>query len=234
MFAWLRELSSQERKTLDRLVRRMVGRCARRDGLHVRDPHVDRDLEHEQGAGGLDCDRDLDHVRARRMAGRHPRRPHRAREGAAVHHSVVRGLHVPVRLHQLVRATAADARAAGPGVRRRVGGGLGADRRDDAGGPSRQGRGHGSERLGGRLGRRRPALRADLLPAPRGAGVAGHVLGRHPARAAGALHPPPREGFRDLPRHPRPGRREGQQLPRDLLARTAAHHRLRQPAHHRA
>ena len=71
------------------------------------------------------------------------------------HRRLVRRLHLPLRLHPEFRAVAGHARAAGLRLRRRVGGGLGADGRGGSRAPSRQGGRHGAERLGGGLGRRR-------------------------------------------------------------------------------
>ena len=148
-----------------RRLRRLGRRRARLHGLHFRDLHAHQFVGHRQGAGRHAGHRHAAVLGAGRLARGHPGRPLRPRARAAIHHPVVLGLHGGHRLRAELRTTVRAARAARPGLRRRVGRRLGADGRDRPRPASRQGRGHGAERLGGGLGRGGDLVHAGLLAA---------------------------------------------------------------------
>src|SRR5271157_2250818 len=123
---WIFDLTPQERSTL---VATFGGWAL--DGMDVMVYSfvipADRSVAHQQGTSGhAGYGRSADFSRWR-LAGRIAGGPLRPRTHPADHHSMVCVLHVPKRIHQLVLATADDARPARPGFRRGVGGRLRAD-----------------------------------------------------------------------------------------------------------
>ena len=106
--------------------------------------------------------------------------------------SVVRGVHLSLRLRAELHAVVRLARADGARLRRRMGRRRRADRRSDPRRTSRQGGGHHAKRLGDRLGHRRAAGDRVLHVLPAGDGLACVVLGRPHARLAGLFRAPVR------------------------------------------
>ena len=130
------------------VLRRLGARCARCADLQFRDPRIDRGLEHHQGAGRIAGDQRVGDFRLRRLDRRHVRRPRRPGATAQHHDRMVRVLHLSVRLHPEFRAIACRARLPGFWLRGRMGGRLGVDGRSGSRRRSRQGGGHGAERVG--------------------------------------------------------------------------------------
>ncbi len=188
-----------------RLLRRLVARCARRDDLHLRHPEPDRALAHLRRPGGRTRHHHPAGLGLRRLAGRGAVRPLGAGAGAAGHHPVVRVLHLPLRLGAELPAIVLVPRPARPRFRRRVGGRRGADGRGDPRQIPRPGGRHRADRLVDRLGRGGAALHPVLLHYAGGLCLAGAVLDRAGAGAAGVLDPALRGGAQPAARHA-PGR----------------------------
>ena len=195
---WIFDLTAARAQHSGRNLRRLGAGRHGRDGLQLRHSHADRGLAHQQRTSGLaGHGRSADFSR-RRLAGWIARRPLRPRTRPADHHPVVRALHLSERIHQLLLATADDARTARPGFRRGVGGRLGADGRSHPRAAPRQGRRHRARRMGGRMGRHGHLLYRALLRTACRNSVACHVLDRHSSGAAGLLHPAQRSRARSL------------------------------------
>ena len=105
-------------------------------------------------------------------------------------HHVVFGLHLPLRVRPGFPAALHPARAARPGVRRRMGGRRGADGRGDPRQIPRPRRRPGADRMGGRLGRLGAGLHRALCGPARVDRLARDVRGRPAARGVRRLDPP--------------------------------------------
>ena len=178
---WLKQLDPQERTTL---IATFGGWLL--DGMDVMvysfvlaEPH--HSMAHQQRPGGS-----AGHQRAPALlAGRMVRRPGcgslRPRTDPAGHHLLVCPVYVPERVHPKFFSTPGSPRLAGTGVRRRVGGGLRAGRRDDPCPLPRPSGGQRAGWLGSRLGSGCPFLHVVLQRASCEPGLAGDVLGRYSA-----------------------------------------------------
>lgn len=167
---------------------------ARLHGVHVRDHDADLDFQDRQHAGRPAGHRHVAVLGHRRLDRRHPRRPLRACTDPAGDDPLVFGLHGGDRLRAEFRTDLRPAGSARAGLRRRMGGRIGADGRDRSDRIPRASRRHRAERLVDRLGDRGHRLHRSVFLAARRLCMACAVLGRRAAGAAGAVHPQGRAG----------------------------------------